>query len=87
MVTLHVYQREGNGPKVGVVAGRRVGGAVVRNRAKRVMRAAIRPLLEKLGPNYDLLLVARPAMRDAKSTQVAEALERLLQKAQVLKRT
>lgn len=38
----------GGPPRVAVVAGRKAGGAVARNRAKRRLRAAIGPLVEQL---------------------------------------
>lgn len=84
MLTIHVYRREADAPKVGVVAGRSIGGAVTRNRAKRIMRAAIQSLLDRVKPEYDLLLVARPAIRDATSTQVAAIVRNLLGSAGVL---
>ncbi|WP_370325891.1 ribonuclease P protein component [Euzebya sp.] len=41
-VVVHARSRgDGGGARVAVVAGRRVGGAVVRNRAKRRMRAVL----------------------------------------------
>ena len=58
-----------------------VGGAVQRNRARRVMRAA---LAEHLSPNcggYDIILVARARTPHLKSTQVSRTLAALLQRA------
>jgi len=66
---------------VGLAAGKTVGGAVQRNRAKRILRAAMAPLLAKLKPNHDILLMARPAIREAKSTELQPILQSLLQKA------
>lgn len=86
MLTLHVAVREGIAPQVAVVAGKAVGGAVLRNRAKRVLRAAIRPLLAKVRPDVEMVLIARPPILEAKSTQVQEILERLLHKADGLKK-
>ena len=37
-------------PRVAVVAGRKVGGAVARNRAKRRLRAALTPRMSELAP-------------------------------------
>ena len=59
-----------------VVAGRRVGGAVERNRAKRVLRAAWRELARPEGE--DAVLVARAGIRGAKTQDlVAEMTEML----------
>ena len=45
---------------VGFTATRKVGGSVVRNRAKRRMRAAAQAILPQLGkPGFDYVLIAR----------------------------
>lgn len=46
--------------RVGITAGRRFGGAVARNRAKRRLREAFRRLEGRLRDRGDLVLVARP---------------------------
>lgn len=71
--------------RVGVAAGRSLGNAVNRNRAKRLLRAAINPLLPDIVPGIDLALIARKPILDVKSTQVQEALTESLLKAKLLK--
>ena len=71
--------------RVATAAGRALGGAVLRNRAKRVLRAAIEPLLERINPGHDIVLLARPDIRDAPSLQVQAVLQTLLRKAKLVK--
>jgi len=70
--------------KVGVAAGRTVGTAVYRNRAKRLLREAIRPLIPNLTSGIDLILIARPALASASLDATRQALLTLLQRAQIL---
>lgn len=52
------------GPCFGVVASKRVGGAVQRNRAKRLLREVARALSGKLNhKNVWVVLVARPSIK------------------------
>ncbi len=53
------FRRTGETRRIGVTAGRRLGGAVVRNRAKRRLREAFRRIEPRLCAQGDLVLVAR----------------------------
>ena len=70
--------------KVGVTAGRTVGTAVYRNRAKRLLREAMRPLLPNITSGLDLILIARPGLVSATLEETSRALLTLLQRAQIL---
>lgn len=80
VVLLHL-PNEGEQVRVGVAAGKKLGNAVRRNRAKRLMRAGIQPLLAQIKPGHDLVLIAREPILEAKSTEVEKALRSLLKKA------
>lgn len=71
--------------RVGVTAGRAVGGAVERNRAKRLLREAMRFLLPSIRPGWDLVLIARHPLPTASYEQVQSTLLQLLQRAKLLK--
>jgi ribonuclease P protein component len=58
--------------RVGVVASRKVGGATVRNRAKRWMRELFRRNRDLLESPVDLLIVAMPDMAGATWAEVKE---------------
>ncbi len=70
--------------RIGVAAGRRLGPAVARNRAKRLLREAARHLYPRLAPGWDLVLIARPPILTVKEPQVEAALEQLAREARLL---
>ena len=66
--------------RVGVTASKKVGGAVQRNRAKRVIRAAWRELAPTVPEGYDLIFVARGRTTTCKMQQVRRVMAIHLQR-------
>ena len=60
--------------RLGIVASRKVGNAIARNRAKRLVRAAFRALAERMPPGLDLVVVVRPGLEQLGAAQVAAEL-------------
>ena len=75
-------KREGRG--VGIVTGRAVGGAVQRNRARRLLREAYRLNKHKLKPNLRMVLVARTAIAGKTFSDVETELLKLFRTAGIL---
>jgi ribonuclease P protein component len=72
------------GSRVCVNAGWSVGNAVRRNRAKRLLRAAMSPLMPQLAPGSDLLLIARNPLLRSDANEARAALTALLGRAGLL---
>ncbi len=68
---------------VGVAATRAIGSAVNRNRAKRLLREAMRTLIPSIGTGWDILLIARPGLVSCNMFEVREALLTLLRRAEL----
>lgn len=78
-----VFVVPGSG-SVAFVAGRRVGGAVERNRARRILRAVWRELAPRIEGGFDVALVARGAIRGARTQELVAEIEGLLTRARVI---
>ena len=56
--------------RFGISVSKKIGTAVKRNRAKRVIRAAYAPLEDKLYKGFLIVVSAKPEIAEAKSTDV-----------------
>jgi ribonuclease P protein component len=81
LVVLIVQPVDSPTVRVGIAAGKTVGRAVQRNRAKRLLRAAMRSLLTDLAPGFDLLLVARRPLAESTLEPARAAIRSLLFRA------
>ena len=70
--------------RFGIATGRKLGGAVVRNRLRRRLREALRALAPSFQPGWDVLIIARPALVSATHGELTEAIARLLRRGGVL---
>jgi ribonuclease P protein component len=84
LVVLVVLNEGGDNIQVGVIAGKVIGEAVQRNRAKRLLREAFRSLLPRLRPGWKAILIARSPILTASFNDIQTSLERLFERANLL---
>ena len=70
--------------RFGLSTGRKLGGAVVRNRVRRRLREGLRAMAPSFQPGWDVLIIARPAIVEADHEVLVGALRRLLHRGGVL---
>ena len=59
-LVLYLFPREeGDDPRLGLSVGRKVGGAVQRNKVKRLLREAFWEAADDVPPGHDFVIVAR----------------------------
>ena len=80
-LVLYVAKNRLGYTRIGLTATKKVGHAVQRNRARRVMRAALSEHLTQNIGGYDIILVARGQTPRLKSTQLSKTLGKLFAKA------
>ena len=70
---------------VGLSVSKKIGNSVERNRVKRRLREAFRPYLAQVKPGYDLIFIARDAVKEAEFTAILSTMRYLLRKADLFK--
>lgn len=76
LLVLYVMRNRLGYTRMGITCSKKVGNAVKRNRAKRIIRAAYRHAEPQLECGYDVVLVARTRTTTAKSTELIPVLLR-----------
>jgi len=70
--------------RFGLSTGRKLGGAVVRNKVRRRIREALRVMAPSFQPGWDVLIIARPPVIGVDLPTLAGALQSLLRRGGVL---
>ena len=67
--------------RAGFVVSKRVGGAVARNRARRILRAAWRSLAPSVAEGVDAVFIARQSIQGAKTQDLEPEMRELLRRS------
>ena len=81
LLVTYVIKNNSNNLRYGITTGKKIGKAVQRNRARRVIRAAFYMLEGNLKQGYDIVFVARGKTPYVKSTEVLSCLQSHLKTA------
>jgi ribonuclease P protein component len=72
-----VREPEADGPRIGFTVPRAIGKAVVRNRIRRRVREAVRFHLNRLNPQWSIVINPRRKAFDAPIAELRREVERL----------
>ena len=84
-IVTYVAKSGAKGTRIGITASKKIGCAVERNRAKRVIRAAFSQLEGRINGSYDFVFVARAKTPFVKCPEVQRSMRKQLKEAGVLK--
>ena len=74
----YIVKNRHEGIRYGLTASKKLGNAVERNRARRLLRTAFLTMEFREKENWDFVFVARERILSAKMPQVAKAMEKAL---------
>lgn len=77
ILVTYIMRTKRNTVRYGITAGKKVGGAVQRNRARRIIEAAMRDCMREIDcGGADIVFVARTRTLEAKSQEVAAVMKK-----------
>ena len=80
---IYIMKNRSLGVRLGITTGKKIGKAVCRNRARRIITVAFRECLPHIKGDLDIIIVARTRILTVKSPAVKESFEKLLKQAEV----
>lgn len=83
-LVLYCFPTQSNGIKFGYSISKKVGGAVIRNRLRRIFKEICRKHQDKLRPGWDIIIIARLPVAGKDSEHIERSLLGLFKKAKLL---
>jgi ribonuclease P protein component len=87
-LVIYIFTREKKhfpgGPRIGFSVSKRLGSAVSRNKIKRKLRAALKPYLQFIQQDVDIIFIARQKIKGISFQDVEKSMENLLKKASLI---
>ncbi len=83
----YCYKKKYGGVRIGITTGKKIGGAVERNRCRRIIREAWRQMADKSSGNWDIVFVARVRTAAIKTQELYPYMLSHLKKAGVIEKT
>ena len=83
-LVLYVRKTRAGSCRIGITASKKIGNAVQRNRARRIIREAFRQIDLPVKNNFDLIFVARTKTVYKKSTDIYNIMLPMLKEAGVI---
>lgn len=83
-LVLVIKKNSDNKPCFAVIASRKVGGAVKRNRCKRRMRSRVKMLAPRIAEDHNFVLIARPDLLQVDPATLDKSIVQLFQRAGLL---
>ncbi len=80
-VVLYTYKNSEPYARVGFTASKKVGKSVDRNRARRLMKESFRKNQNYVQAGFDLVFIARAAIKDSSYEDVERSLRRVMKKS------
>jgi ribonuclease P protein component len=81
---LLLYTKSRGGIKIGISVSKKVGGAVVRNRVKRLIREAINNIFPQIKEGYTYVIVAKSTAGESDYYAICEDVKAIFERAEKL---
>lgn len=80
-LVIYINRNDENFNRVGFTASKKVGKSVIRNRARRLLKESFRNNNDDLKTGFDIVFIARVAIKDANYNEVEKSMSRVLKKS------